>query len=288
MEQIAIRQDETVEKSIPLLSYVKAEAQKKTCASMLNEHPSLKVGHSKFSRLNLVVASTSNVGYNYCDLTNHPSIRVSTAQEAMERLRLVVKNDPRLRVVEVSGSGDSLATEETFNLLRIMREEYPYFTTCVATNGLLLPKKLAELEDLGIRAIKVTVNAVDSEVGAKICSFIRLNGKTLHGEEAFEVLSINQLEGLRNAADAGLTVKVDAVCIPGVNSEHLVEVARIVRSLGACAVDIVPFNPSGSFADLAAPSPMELRRVRNECENVCTSEVHLQTSPSFGCISAGM
>jgi MoaA/NifB/PqqE/SkfB family radical SAM enzyme len=64
-------------------------------------------------------------------------------------------------------------------------------------------------------------------------SYVRLNGKTLRGKEALEILSLNQLEGIRNAADAGIMVEVNALCIPDVNSEHLVEVAKIVRSLGA-------------------------------------------------------
>jgi hypothetical protein len=70
-----------------------------------------------------------------------------------------------------------------------------------------------------------------------------------------------------------------------VNSEHLVEVAKIVRSLGAYVLDIVPFASNG----LGGVSAEELGQIRRDCENVCTSEVQLYVpSPTLGCISAGM
>ncbi|MGD6852884.1 MAG: radical SAM protein [Candidatus Bathyarchaeia archaeon] len=277
MDQIAIC-TEAEESSSPLLGYTKAQAQKKSCASMLREHPHLDVGRVRFSRLKLVVASASNVGNNYCDSKNAKP-KVTTAKEGIAQIRSAAKNDPRLRAIEVSGAGDALTSEATFEILRMIREEFPYFTTCVVSNGLLLPRKLALLQDLGVHAVKVAVNAVDADVGQQIYNYIRLNGKTLRGREAFEVLSINQLEGLRNAADAGLMVEVDAAYIPGVNSEHLVEVAKIVRSLGAYVMNIVPLTPSVGFDGLGVPSVEEMAKIRCNCENVVASEVLLHASP---------
>jgi len=235
MEQIAIC-EESIEKSGPTLSLTKTEARKKSCARMLQDHPTSSSGaRLRFNRIELSVASRSNVGCNYCDTKTQNSkdtANVETAQDAIELVRLAAKSDPRLRVVNISGSGDPLGSEVTFETLRLIQEEFPHFTVSIETNGLLLPKKLHLLNEAGVNAVSINVNAVDAEVGQQIYSYVRLNGKTLRGREAFEVLSINQLEGLRNAADAGLMVKVNAAYIPGVNSEHLVEVAKIVRSLG--------------------------------------------------------
>ena len=277
MEQIAICE---AKESSPLLICTKAEAQKKTCASLLSENPRLDVGpRFKFSRLKLVVASPRNVGNYYCDYKNQLKSNVGTAKEGIQHVRSAARCDPRLRVIEICGSGDALASAATFEILRKVRAEFPHFTTSVVTNGLLLPKKLADLQDLGVNAVKVEVNAVDTEVGAQIYSYIRLNGKTLRGKEAFEVLSINQLEGLRNAADAGMMVEVDAAYIPGVNSEHLREVAKVVRSLGAYVVNVVPLPQNWRFAGLGAPSAEEMAQIRRDCEDVCASEVLLHISP---------
>jgi len=82
MRQIAICED--IESSSPLLSYTKAEAQKKSCASMLSERPSFNFGsRSKFSRLKLVVKSLCNVGNHYCEAKINPATRVTTAKEGI-------------------------------------------------------------------------------------------------------------------------------------------------------------------------------------------------------------
>ncbi len=289
MEQIAVAEKESIEKSGSTLSLTKTEARKKSCARMLQNHPASSSGaRLRFNRIELSVASRSNVGCNYCDTKTQNSkdtAKIETAQDAIELVRLAAKSDPRLRVVSISGEGDPLGSEVTFETLRMVQDEFPHFTRCITTDGLLLPKTLPLLEETGVSAVSINVNAVDAEVGSQIYSYVRLNGKTLRGREAFEVLSINQLEGLRNAADAGLMVKVNAAYIPGVNSEHLVEVARIVRSLGAYVLDIVPLGSNG----LGGVSAEELAQIRRDCEDVCTSEVQLYTpSATMGCISAGM
>jgi nitrogen fixation protein NifB len=239
----------------------------------------------RFNRVELPVKSEGNVGCNYCD----PSLamqegKVLTSKEAIERVRSLANQDTRLRVINITGTGDALSSEVTFKTLRLIAEEFPHLTLCITTNGLLLPKKLPMLEELGVSAIRVAVNAVDAEVGAKMYSYVRLNGKTLRGKEAFEVLSINQLEGIRNASDAGMMVEVNALCVPEVNSAHLVEVAKIVRSLGAYRMNVLPVRRGG----LSEPTLEELRHIQTECDSCVSSQVVLHTSATVGCILASM
>jgi nitrogen fixation protein NifB len=257
-------------------SYAQLEARKLSCARLLEDHPSPWTGaRFKFNRLTLQVPSDHNVGFNYCDKSY---TKVSNLKEAMARIDAAAKSDPRLRVIELSGLGDALASRLTFDILHQIKEAYPYFTTCVETNGLLLPKKLARLQELGVNAIKVTVNAVDVEVGSKIYSFVRLSGRTLRGKEAFEVLSLNQLEGIRNAADAGMLVEVTAVYIPGVNAGHLEEVARTVRTLGAYVMNVVPLEPVGRFAGHVVPSVAEVELAKRRCEEIYLSSDWILTA----------
>ncbi|MCL5877086.1 MAG: radical SAM protein [Candidatus Bathyarchaeota archaeon] len=283
MEQIAICEESAASSS--LLRYAKAEAQKKSCARMLQSKPINGGGaHFRFNRIDLSVKSECNVGCNYCD----PSLtltegKVLTSKEAIERVRIAANEDPRLRVIDISGTGDALSSEVTFKTLRLIAEEFPHFTRCITTNGLLLPKKLPLLEELGVSAIRVAVNAVDADVGAKMYSYVRLNGRTLRGKEAFEVLSLNQLEGIRNASDAGMMVEVNTLCVPEVNSAHMVEVAKIVRSLGAYRMNVVPV---ASKSSLHVPTVEELRYIQTECDTCVSPQVVLHTPPTVSCILA--
>jgi len=62
----------------------------------------------------------------------------------------------------------------------------------------------------------------------------------------------------------GITVKINAIIIPGVNDEHIPEVARAVAALGADVMNCMPLVPvqGSGFEDVPAPDGMMTARVR--------------------------
>ena len=261
-----------------MLSFAQTEARQKICSQIIHEHPcyGTEGAHFKFGRIHLPVVSGCNIGCNYCvrkyDCVNEsrPGVtsKVITSKEAIERVRFAARSDSRLRVVGIAGPGDPLSSDVTFQTLLHVQNEFPHLTRCVATNGLLLPQKLEELKEVGVTALTITINAVDADVGSQIYDYVNYRGKTLRGKAAFEVLSKNQLVGLRAAADLGMVVKVNSVYIPGINSAHMVEVAETVRSLGAYVHNIMPLIPQGKFAQIPAPSMQQIQEVRHACKGI--------------------
>ncbi len=243
----------------------------------IREHPCYGVGaHFKFGRVHLPVATGCNISCNYCvrkyDCANEnrPGVtsRVITPKQALGRVQFAARHDPRLRVVGVSGPGDPLCSDVTFETLKLVHAEFPNLTLCLSTNGLLLPQKLDLLKEVGVKALTITINAVDADVGSQIYSSVRYDGKTLHGKKAFQVLNRNQLEGLRSAVEAGMVVKVNSVYIPGINAAHLPQVAETVSNLGAYIMNIMPLIPQGKFAHVAAPTMHEVQTVRRSCSGM--------------------
>lgn len=232
--------------------------------------------HTRFGRVHVPVAPRCNLRCGYClrrfdcPNENRPGVTatVLTPRQAITRIGEVVAREPRTTVVGISGPGDALANEATFQTLDLVRRAFPRLTRCVSTNGLLLLDRIDDLERVGVTALTVTVNAVDVATGARIYSHVRYRGRTHRGEEAFTLLANRQLEGLRQAALRGVTVKVNSVLIPGVNDHHLVEVARVVRRLGARVHNIIPLIPLGRFADLPAPSEADVAVARAACSTV--------------------
>lgn len=261
-----------------MLSFAQTEARQKRFSQIVHEHPcyGTEGAHFKFGRVHLPVVTSCNISCNYCvrkyDCVNEsrPGVtsKVITAKEAIERVRFAAKSDSRLRVVGIAGPGDPLSSNVTFQTLKHVQDEFPHLTRCVATNGLLLPQKLEKLKEVGVTALTITINAVDADVGSQIYDYVTYKGRTLRGKAAFEVLSNNQLEGLRDAADSGMVVKVNSVYIPGVNSDHIVEVAKTVRSLGAYVHNIMPLIPQGKFAHIPAPSMQQIQKVRHACKGI--------------------
>ena len=153
-------------------------------------HPCFGGNHHKNGRIHLAVAPRCNIKCGYCtrkhDCVNEsrPGVtsRIYTPQEALEKVREVMASDllgPVIRVVGIAGPGDPLANEETFETFRLIGKEFPRLIKCLSTNGLLLPERISELEEIDLQSLTVTINALDPEVAGQIYSFIRYLGATL-------------------------------------------------------------------------------------------------------------
>ncbi len=246
-------------------------------AGKVAEHPCYsKDAHFKFGRIHVPVAPRCNIQCNYCTRKfacpneNRPGVttKVISPDEAVVTIRQAIEKEPRLKILGVAGPGDALENPATLETFEKAGKAFPFLTRCLSTNGLLLPDMIDDIDRVGITTLTITINAVDPDVGAQIYSHVRYKGKTYRGREAFQVLNRNQLEGLRQAAMRGMVIKVNSVLIPGVNDRHLVEVARVVKGLGAFILNVIPMIPLAKFAHIIPPSDEEVNRVRDECAAV--------------------
>jgi nitrogen fixation protein NifB len=244
---------------------------------LLDTHPCYnEKACTKFARMHLPVAPSCNIQCNYCnrryDCTNEsrPGVtsEVLTPEQAIAKIRFVREKVPHLSVIGIAGPGDPLANEATFQTMELIKKEFPEMTLCLSTNGLLLPQNVERLKRLGVQFITVTMNAVDPEIGAKMYDFVVYEGKVLRGLEAAQRLVKNQLEGIRLAVEAGMLVKINTVMVPGVNVDHIPEVARRAKELGAYIVNIIPLIPvkGTKFAEMRAPTPRERKMLQDVCE----------------------
>lgn len=230
-----------------------------------------------FGRIHLPVAPKCNIRCNYCNnhrSCNKPNLgaceRVIKPSEAIEITSKLIAKYNNIKVVGVAGPGDPLFNNETFMTLKSIKEKG--ILKCLCTNGLLLPHKINLLNKIGVKHITITINAVDPKIGSKIYSFVKCNGKKLEGSKAAKVLIQNQLEGLRLASKR-MIVKVNSVLIPGVNDEHLVDVAREIEDY-AYIQNIIPLIPNYKFSNIAQPNHRLVEKIRNECERFVKQMIH--------------
>jgi nitrogen fixation protein NifB len=242
-------------------------------------HPCFGGNHHKNGRMHLAVAPRCNIKCGYCsrrhDCANEsrPGVtsRIMTPQEAILKVREVMASEllgPMIKVIGIAGPGDPLANEETFETFSLVKEEFPHLILCMSTNGLLLPEKIDLLQYLDLHSLTVTVNALDPEVGGRVYSHITYHGKKYTGREGAEILIANQLEGLRRAAEYGMTIKVNTVLIPGVNEDQVERIGRRVKELGAFVMNVMPLIPQSDFADVVPPSPEQLELIRSSNEKI--------------------
>jgi nitrogen fixation protein NifB len=251
------------------------------------DHPCFGGDHSKAGRIHLPVAPGCNIKCGFCerkfDCANEsrPGVtsKVLSPQEGVERVRLVkqhmdLKGGAKLKVVGIAGPGDPLANPKTFETFKLVRKEFPDMTLCLSTNGLLLEEKLPEILAADVHSLTVTINALTPEVGAKVYEWIHYQGHKCTGEKAAAFLIDKQFAGLKAAAEAGLTIKVNHVYIPGVNDHETLDLAVKVRMLGAQMMNIIPVIPIGLFADVEMPSDSVMEMVRNHAELILSQARH--------------
>ena len=166
--------------------------------SELETHPCFTAKCSDYARIHLPVAPKCNMQCNYClrkySCVNEsrPGVvaRVMVPEDAVEWYLLMKAKVPKLTVAGIAGPGDALANWPAVSrTLSMIREVDKDVFFCLSTNGLYLPKYAKEIAALGVDYVTVTVNAITSNTGAHIYSFINDDGKKYVGEEAAALLA---------------------------------------------------------------------------------------------------
>ena len=225
--------------------------------------------------MHLPVAPRCNIQCNYCnrkyDCSNEsrPGVtsEVLSPMEAADKVGKVLEKIPELKVIGIAGPGDPLANETTYETVALVRERHPELTLCISTNGLALPGNAKRLYDLGVRFLTITMNAIDPEVGAKVYGRVVLDGKELKGVDAASALIERQLKGLEECVALGMVVKINVVMIPGINVDHIPDLVRKVKEMGAYTVNILPLIPveGTPFEKMDAPTPEMRKSLMDSC-----------------------
>ncbi len=230
--------------------------------------------HDKVGRAHVPIAPKCNIFCNFCtrDINNEedrPGVAscIMKPNDAISHIDNITSDDS-ISVVGVAGPGDSLANEETFEFFEKMAEKHPDLIKCMSTNGLLLPKYADKLAELGVNSVTVTINAIDPDIAVDIYSFIKYDGEIYKDYDAVNILIKNQLDGVEKAAANGMVVKVNSVLIPGLNEDHIVEIAREVKERGASLMNILPLIPLGKMKHYSRPDCSMMERVREEVEEI--------------------
>lgn len=244
----------------------------------LQDHPcfSEKVKEN-FVRIHLPVAPICNIKCNYCngryDCVNEsrPGItsRAVSPDQAFEHLKLAFKKESRIKVAGIIGPGDPFASPEvTMKTLRLAREGFPDLILCLSTNGPGLSPYMEQLTELRVTHVSVTVNMVDPIIGAKIYAWVRDGNMVYRKEKGAALLLKHQFKAIRMLKEHDIVVKINTVVIPGINEDHVIEVARVMGKLGVDLMNCIPMIPSpqSPFEHIPEPSEKVVSRIRKESE----------------------
>lgn len=240
-----------------------------TYDNLKNSHPCFGGQKKNKGRIHLPVSPGCNIECKFCDRKinekeQRPGVTAAIIkpEEAIKVIERALELCPDITVAGIAGPGDTLATDNALETFRLVKEHYPQLIKCMSTNGLLLYERADEIIEVGVDSLTVTVNAVDPEMEARLNSAILYHGVKYEGVEAARILIENQLKGIRRIADAGITIKVNTVLVPGINEDHIEEIARAVSEAGAKIYNIIPLIPQNQLADAPAPTCAQIDAAR--------------------------
>ena len=251
---------------------------------LTDKHPCFALGKKgRTGRIHLPISPTCNIECKFCDrkiddYEKRPGVASTVIKpiEAIDVIRRSLEVCPDSTVAGIAGPGDTLASDYALETFALIKKEFPNLIKCMSTNGLLLSEKADEVIEAGIDSLTVTVNAVEPEIEAKLNGGIIYHGVHYTGVEAAEILIKNQLEGIKKVSAAGITIKVNTVLVPGINDEHIEQIAKTVSEAGASIYNIIPLIPQHELAGCRAPSCIEIDGARQKAEKYIDVFRHCQ------------
>jgi len=252
----------------------------------LTDHPcfNAKARH-KYARVHLPVAPRCNVQCNYCnrdfDCVNESRPGVTSSilapQEALIYLDSLHKKLDNIKVVGIAGPGDPFANPiETLETMRLIRAKYPDILLCVSTNGLALKPYIKDLAEIKVSHVTITINAVNPEVAEQIYAYVRFNKRLQKGKDAMQFLIDTQLEAIVALKEHGITVKINSIIVPGVNEDHIIEVTKKVKGLGADIQNCIPYYKTHDtpFENLEPPTTEVVNTIRKQIKDIMPQMLH--------------
>ncbi len=251
--------------------------QKKGGGKMnLEQHPCFnRKSHHKYGRIHLPVAPRCNIQCKFCnrlfDCANESRPGVTSAvlspAQAMVYLAEVLKEKPHIKVVGIAGPGDPFANAaQTLETFERVRRSYPDMMLCVASNGLAIGPYIDVLQRLRVSHVTITVNAVAPRIGAKIYSWMRIGKRVVSPAEGAGILLERQMDAIAALKRRGILVKINAIVLPGINDDHVVEIARAMAVMGADLFNCMPYYPNkgSAFEHLTEPDSATVTAIRKQ------------------------
>jgi nitrogen fixation protein NifB len=182
-------------------------------------------------------------------------------------MKMITNRGTEIAVVGIAGPGDPFANAtETFETVKLVKGKFPEMLFCLSSNGVDVPQHIDKIVELGVSHVTITMNAIDPEIAAQIYSWVRFNKKIYRGIEAGKLVIERQTEAIKLLKQNNIVVKINTIILPGINDQHIIEVAQYVADLGADLMNCIPVHPNKdtAFEDIEEPSKQMVHDIQNQ------------------------
>lgn len=240
-------------------------------------HPCFEQHASKtHGRIHLPVAPKCNIQCAYCnrkfDCANEsrPGVtsKVLTPWQALMFVKRYQPVKRQISVVGIAGPGDPMANPEVvLETFELIRNEFPHLSLCLSTNGLNLTEHVETLAHLGVNHLTLTINGFDANIVKELYSWVRFKKKLYRGKDAAEILIERQFEALEKVKQYPFKIKVNSVIVKGVNDDHVLDLAKMLKDFRIDRMNLIPVIDSGKeefFSVPRQPEADKMERIKHE------------------------
>ncbi len=186
----------------------------------------------------------------FCRMRYGAEGKVNPAMLASEAIAELSLHKGLIHVV-LDGPGDPLASmTATLATTALLKQHRPELTIGLTTIGIGGAQHAAELAAAGVQRITLLIETLDAATAEKLYAWIRPGKKTIPLQEVVPQLLDEQAKAVPALIETGLTVIVRTTVYPGINAHQIVTIAETMAELGASAMELVPFVPDPSQANV--------------------------------------
>lgn len=189
--------------------------------------------------LELPVAARVNARLRFASTARAPQALLP--QEAANRLDDLLSRGAAIGEVRLSGPGDPLADiHPTLETCRLVRDRHADLRLGITTLGINAEAYADTLAEHGVCTVTLLVEAVDPEVVKNLYAWIRPGTRTIPLSQAATMLVEEQQRAIAALQVAGLTITVRTTVYPGINDDHVEQIAARLAELGVKKMVLLP------------------------------------------------
>lgn len=189
--------------------------------------------------LELPVAARVNARLRFASTAKAPQAMLP--QEAANRLDDLLSQGADIGEVQLSGPGDPLADiRPTLETCRLVRDRHAGLRLGITTLGINAEAYADTLAEHGVCTVTLLVEAVDAEVVKNLYAWIRPATRTIPLSQGAPMLVDAQQRAIAALQRAGLTVTVRTTVYPGINDDHVEQIAARLAGLGVGKMVLLP------------------------------------------------
>ena len=188
----------------------------------------------------------------------------------------------RIHGIDIRGPGDALAEpHHLFQAVENLRGKWPDLAIRITTIGLGSAALAARLAEAGVDEVILQVDAVHGEIMEQLYAWIRPGRRTIPLAEVTGQLASEQKNGAEALVRAGLGVRIMTTVYPGINDNHLGEIAASMARAGAASISVLPFTatPAAMAAEKACPPSCDTRTL-DRARAHAAAHLPLEAAPS--------